>query len=140
AAMSYVLPAENNRPAIPRLPETADALVDHATRPQLSFRRLVPGRINQDALDPAEVVMLDGQEQEAGLRGDRDLHLIGDRQPTAPLPSLLGDEHPQVVAQFGLLGFIEQVIQGHVALNVGQPVRWEWRGEQPPPAPPPKPR
>src|SRR5204863_295786 len=63
-----------------------------------------------------------------------DLHLLGDEQPAAAEPPLLGDEDAGGVAQAGLLGRTEERVVADVPVEERGPPDRERPGEQPPPA------
>lgn len=54
-------------------------------------------------------------DEQAGLGGDRDAHLVADGETAAPLPTLLGDEDSDEVEKMTLLVGVEPVEGGHVA-------------------------
>src|SRR5262249_17337233 len=58
------------------------------------------------------------------------LDLVGHAQPAAALPVFLGDEDAQVVAQLRLLPRGQEVVVGHVLLQVPQPLPGEGPGEE----------
>jgi len=73
--------------------------------------------IDQDRLDVLVQAMRQLEHEQACLRGDRDLHLLGELKAAAAFPMLLGDEHLHEITQTLLIVWREPQIVLHVAFE-----------------------
>ena len=90
AGLQDVAPGDDDRAMVPGL---ARQVRRAGVVPELG-RVLVDARIDDHRLQPVEVIgLFETQDQQRGLGGDGDLHLVGHRDLVAAEPALLGDHH-----------------------------------------------
>jgi hypothetical protein len=70
------------------------------------------------------------QQEQAGVGGDADLHLIGDRQPAAPFKNLFRQKNLDVPFQFPAIRLRQPAIEWAVRLNHPLPVNGKRGGLQ----------
>ena len=106
--MSAAPESTRPRPARPRRAPTIRraglrTIGDQPVRGAPTPRHQIGRRIDQDGDEVRIVVGLAMQQQDAGLRGDRDADLVGDLQAAAAFEALLGKEHLDVPEELVLI-------------------------------------
>ena len=106
-ARHHAVPGQDHHVARPRFAQAGlRRLIGEAMRRSAPARHEIGRRIDQDGDEARVVVRLAVKEQHAGLRGDRDADLVGDRQAAAPFEALLGQEDLYVAQE--LLPILER--------------------------------
>ena len=120
------VPGEDDGAAEHRLTDHGATVTDRCARLleecEGARRRDQRGRIDEDRRDVGEPIVGVIEGEDAGLRSDRDLHLLGELEATAALPGLLGDEHRDALEQAATSDRIEAAGQDDVVVEDCVPV------------------
>ena len=96
-------PGEYDRASIPGFTLTGRfAFQDHTALHEFAVWGDIGVGVDEYRVDAVEVLILQAQDEQAGLGRDGDLYLLGHLQTAASLPVLFGHQDLQVAPQPGL--------------------------------------
>jgi hypothetical protein len=118
----HAVPSEHDDAPIPRLAEPRLPALDHdAARRDGRLTPQIGPRIDEDHIEIGVVVRLAVEQQQTRLDGDRDLDLVGELEPSAPLERLFSEEDVDVPQELSLIVLREAEEVGHVLLDDREP-------------------
>ncbi len=122
-----VRPRKYDRAILPRLTQRGIlGFVDHADLiHRFILVRHEVTRKDQNRFHIVEIVVLDPEQQQAGLTGNGHPHFVGDRNAPAALPMLLGDEHLHQTSKAGLFVVAQNSVMGNAFFQPTSPAPWK---------------
>ena len=115
-------------------------LLQHAGRLEAQALDDEGARIDDDAMQAREVILVAVEEQQARLGGDRHAHLLGDLEAVAAGEALFGEEDLHVALQLRAQVARQAQVGGHAGLEDGAPSGGEGKRAKAPASSLPQPR